>query len=301
MRILITGANGLVGRVLLEKMAATSQWEIFATSRGEHRVSHFNYHYFSADLTNESDIDSLIRAVQPHVLVHSAAITQVDVCELQREQALRTNVEAVHRLVRMLQPYRTHFIYLSTDFVFDGQKGMYTETDIPNPINFYGFTKAEAEKIVENSGLPFNVVRTVLVYGILPNMSRQNILTWIIHNLEARKPIRVVNDQWRTPTYVEDLANGLKLLARLRPVGYFNLAGSEYLTPYQFALRVAEIFDLDSSLISPTYAHEFKETGTRPFKTGLKINKAQEILGYQPTPLNESLICLRDWYRAHRV
>jgi len=293
MKILITGANGLVGRTLLNQMAVLPQWQVFATSRGQDHMPTSGYTYIEADLIRQTDVEYLVRKVQPDIVVHSAAMTQVDVCEINRQEAIHLNIEATHRLVRLVQSYGTHFIYLSTDFVFDGVKGMYDENDSPNPINFYGYTKAEAEKIVENSGLPFNVVRTVLVYGTLRNMSRSNLVLWVIKNLQEGKPIRVVNDQWRTPTYVHDLADGLRLLARLRPIGYFNLAGSEYITPYQIALRTAEIFGLDASLISPTDATQFKEVGTRPLKTGLQIRKAQEILGYQPTSLSDSLVKLR--------
>ncbi|MDW8288421.1 MAG: sugar nucleotide-binding protein, partial [Flammeovirgaceae bacterium] len=167
----------------------------------------------------------------------------------------------------------------------------------PNPINFYGETKWEAEKIIRNSKTPWAIVRTCLVYGTNFQLTRSNIVLWVINNLRQRNPIRVVVDQWRTPTLVEDLAEGCLTILKRQAKGIFHLAGKDFLRPYDLAHLTAQIFDLDATLISPTDASQFKEIGKRPLKTGLDISKAKAELDYSPRSVVEGLCLMREQFK----
>ncbi|NQZ78812.1 MAG: sugar nucleotide-binding protein, partial [Ekhidna sp.] len=184
------------------------------------------------------------------------------------------------------------FIHLSTDFIFDGKNGPYTEDDLPNPLSTYGESKLKSERILQKSGLKHAVIRTVLVYGIVKDMSRSNIILWVKKSLEEKKNIRVVNDQWRTPTLAEDLAKGCALIAEKELEGVFNISGRDLLTPYDIAIATADFFDLDKSLIEEVDGSIFTEPAKRPAKTGFILDKAKRELGYEPVSFNEGLSIL---------
>ena len=222
-------------------------------------------------------------------IVHCAAISQPDVCETDRELCKLHNIVASEYLIRAAQKAGARFLYLSTDFIFDGTGGPYTEEDKPNPVNFYGESKYEVEKLLEQSELDYAIARTVLVYGVAHSLSRSNIVLWVKNKLENGEAIRVVNDQWRTPTLAEDLAVGCRLIIDKKVMGIYHISGADYLTPYELTLKTADVFGLDKKLISPTNASEFKEIAKRPLKTGFDISKAKEVLGYQPHSINEGL------------
>ena len=180
-------------------------------------------------------------------------------------------------------------IHISTDFIFDGSEGPLTEEAVPNPVNYYGESKLAAEAIIEKSNLEFAIARTVLVYGVVADMSRSNIILWVKESLENGKPIKVVDDQWRTPTLAEDLAMGCYLLARQRATGIFNISGSDMLTPYDMAMKVVNYFELDASLITRADSSTFSQPARRPPKTGFIIDKAISELGYYPHSFDEGI------------
>jgi dTDP-4-dehydrorhamnose reductase len=184
---------------------------------------------------------------------------------------------------------RAYLQYISTDFIFDGFDGPYKEEDHPNPINYYGKSKLKGEELVLNSGLQYAIIRTVLVYGVGQDLQRSNLVLWVKNKLQRGEHIRVVDDQWRNPTLVEDLAIGCKLVLEKGAYGIYNVAGKEYLTPFDIAMKTADIFSLDKNLISPTNAVKFKEVARRPLKTGFFITKARENLGYEPVTLERGL------------
>ena len=288
-RILITGANGLVGQKIVALLNDQPETEVIATGRGPARISFGNVRYIDLDLTNEQLVHYHIQTLQPSYIIHSAAMTQVDICETNHEECWNANVNATENLLEVATGIGAGFQFISTDFVFDGSGGPYNEMAKPNPINFYGKSKHAAEQLVSNSGLKNAILRTVLVYGVGQNLSRSNLVLWVKNNLEKGKNIRVVNDQWRTPTLVEDLAEGCKLVYSKEKEGIFHISGNDYMTPFQIANQVAEVFGLDPALIEPTNADEFKETGKRPLKTGFDITKAKNELGYSPMSLREGL------------
>ena len=226
---------------------------------------------------------------QPEVVVHAAAMTQVDVCEQQPELCEKVNVQGTAEILVEAEAYSRHFIYISTDFVFDGVAGNYSEEDELQPVNWYGFTKMQAEAIAQTSTVPWAIVRTCLVYGNVLQGTRPNIITWVKDSLEQGKPIKVVNDQWRTPTHVTDLAKGILLIIEQQATGIYHISGKDTLTPYEMALQTAAAFRLDATLIEKVTADTFTQPGRRPPKTGFNIEKAQKQLGYAPLSFAEGL------------
>lgn len=291
MRILITGANGLLGQKLLDILVADLSTQILATSRGDSRLSHLPEHitYESLDITNQQEVMKVVSEFSPDVIIHTAAMTNVDQCEEEREACWEINVTAVKYLVEVAELCDAHFVHLSTDFIFSGEEGPLDEAAIPAPVNYYGESKLAAEEIVKGSRIAWAIARTVLVYGVTTEMSRSNIILWVKKSLEKGEVIKVVNDQWRTPTLAEDLAAGCMLMTQQRSEGIFNISGKDFLTPYEMALQTANYFDLDTSLIEETDGSEFQQKAKRPPKTGFIIDKAIEALGYKPKSFREGI------------
>ena len=284
MKILITGANGLLGQKLVALIAPHAEINLVATSRDEDKISYDlpMYRYRSMDVTQAEEVDEVIGQERPDVIIHGAALTKVDYCESHQEVCRRVNVEATERIVHAAQRHQCFLIHLSTDFIFSGEKSLLREDDPPGPINYYGETKLEAERIIINSGVNYAIVRTAIVYGVVPHLSRSNIILWVKESLKKGKTIYVVDDQYRTPTLAEDLAVGCFLIAQQRAAGVFNISGEELLTPYEMAQQTADYFNLDKELIVRTDSSRFKQPARRPLKTGFNIEKARKVLGYRP-------------------
>ncbi|TAM93811.1 MAG: SDR family oxidoreductase, partial [Chitinophagaceae bacterium] len=286
MKILITGANGLLGQHLIKLLKKNKDNQIIATARGENRLKdREGYRYTPLDICDENQVIKTMLDCTPDVIIHSAAMTQVDDCEIKKEQCWRTNVLATQYLIKVAQQTKSAFLFLSTDFIFNGESGPYDENALPDPISYYGMSKLAAEMLLMTSQLRWAIARTVLVYGVAEDMSRSNIILWVKKSLEQGKKIKVVDDQWRTPTLVEDLAMGCKLITEkyLRnnsenlsgESGIFNISGKDFLTPYEMALKTAGYFHLDKSLIEKADASSFTQTAKRPPRTGFSIDKAR--------------------------
>jgi dTDP-4-dehydrorhamnose reductase len=245
--------------------------------------------FFLLDITDAWAVDSLIDQCKPDVIINTAAMTQVDQCEIQREACWKVNVEAVQHLVAVSGRNNVRLIHVSTDFIFDGTKGMLDEDAIPNPVNYYGQSKLAGEQVIVQSEISWCIIRTVLVFGVTQDMSRSNILLWVKNSLEQGKTIQVVNDQWRTPTLAEDLATGCYLAAIKRANGIYNISGKDYMSPYDIAIRTADFFNLDKSLIKETDSTRFTQPAQRPPKTGFIIDKAIRELNYEPHSFEEGL------------
>lgn len=300
MKILITGSNGLLGQKLINLLPSKGI-EIIGTSRGDNRVNYLSepFEYCELDITNSNQVQEVVGNYKPNVIIHTAAMTNVDQCEEDKEGCSALNVEAVKYLVHAAEACQAHFIHLSTDFIFDGEDGPYKEDDQPNPISFYGQSKLDAEEIVKHAKCDWSILRTVLVYGITPGMSRSNIILWVKENLENGKPLKIVNDQWRTPTLAEDLAMGCYLTAEKHATGIFNISGEEMLTPYDMAKKTADYFKLDFSLVTKADASTFSQPAKRPPKTGFILDKAKDLLGYQPHSFEEGIRVLDAQLKAN--
>lgn len=281
MRILVTGANGLLGQKLVELISTKNDF-LIATAKSKLVIDLPRGEYHSLDITNRNQVESVVQASKPDVIINTAAMTQVDQCETEQDKCWLNNVTAVENLVHACEQTKTHLVQVSTDFIFDGTNGPLDETAKPNPISFYGKSKLAAEVAVQKSNTDWAILRTVLVYGVTNDMSRSNIVLWVKKSLEEGKTINVVNDQWRTPTLAEDLAQGCYLAATKKMKGIYNISGDEMMTPYDIAIKTADFFGLDKSLIKQTDSTQFKQPAARPPKTGFIIDKAKRELGYQP-------------------
>jgi dTDP-4-dehydrorhamnose reductase len=290
-KILVTGANGLLGQYLVPLLLQAG-YCVIAVGKGENRLPYkkaTNFNWYGVDITNDFLLHQVLEAEKPQTIVHAAAVTQVDECQLNQENCEAVNVRATAQLLLSAELFSRHFIYISTDFVFDGEKGDYTETDPVNPLSWYGFTKVQAESIVETAEIPFAIIRTCLVYGNTNTGARSNIISWVKKSLEENKPIKVVDDQWRTPTYAGDLAKGILLVIQKMATGLFHISGKDKLTPYDMAIRTAALSKLDASLIEQTDAAHFAQPAKRPPKTGFDISKARQELGFEPVHFEEGL------------
>lgn len=279
-KVVVTGSNGLLGQKLIKLLVGKSDFEVLALSRGENRLDDKNgYTYYNIDLTDWAELERLLVAIQPEFLVHTAAMTNVDACELNPVECDLMNVEMVAQLVRILKPLDTHLIHLSTDFVFSGLKGsFYNEEDEPDPVNHYGESKLKSEKIVMDSGISSAILRTVLVFGLVDRNDRSNVVLWVKNSLEQKKDINVVTDQLRMPTYAEDLAEACWLAIVNRSSGIFNVSSSELMSIYDLAIEVAEAFDLDKDLIHPVETDKLNLPARRPLNTGLDLSRSSRVL-----------------------
>jgi dTDP-4-dehydrorhamnose reductase len=302
MKILITGSNGLLGQKLVYKLRNQKDIICIATARGQNRlVKQDGYVYQSLDITNKQNVEEVFKAQMPDVVINTAAMTNVDACETDKENSLLLNATSVDFQVKALEKlkkdhpnYNPHFIHLSTDFIFDGTHGPLDENEKPNPLSYYAETKLAAEKIVQASHLDWAIARTVLVFGIVDNMSRSNIVLWVKSNLEQGKKINVVDDQFRTPTLAEDLADGCILIAQKRAKGIYNISGKDFYSILELAHVVADYYHLDKSLINPSKSADIKQPAHRPPITGFIIDKAKKELGYNPHSFVEGIKMLED-------
>lgn len=289
-KILITGSNGLLGQKLVELLLSAKDIQIIATARGENRLPFLDgYEYQSMDITNREQVQEVVANTKPNVIIHTAAMTNVDQCESEKAVCWAQNVSSVEYLIEACSKIDCFLLHVSTDFIFDGTSGPYKEDAEANPISFYGWSKYAAEKLVIHSNIRWGIARTVLVYGIAHDMSRTNIILWVKKSLEDGKNIKVVTDQWRTPTLAEDLAKGCALIAQQEAEGVFNISGKDFLTPYEMAIMTADFFKLDKSLISQADSTTFSQPAKRPPRTGFDLSKSREVLGYEPVSFTEGI------------
>jgi dTDP-4-dehydrorhamnose reductase len=301
-KILITGSNGLLVQKLVYKLKDKTNILCIATARGANRlVNTTGYEYAELDITNYDNVNSVFSKFMPDVIINTAAMTNVDACETDKENCWLMNTTSVQHQVTVLQElskqhpnYKPHFIHLSTDFIFDGTHGPLDENETPNPLSYYAESKLAAEKIVQASTLHWAMARTVLVYGIVDNMSRNNIVLWVKQNLEQGKVINVVDDQFRTPTLAEDLADGCILIAEKKAQGIYNISGKDFLSILELAHLVADYYKLDKSLIKPSKSADIKQPAKRPPITGFIIDKAKKELGYNPHSFTEGIQFLEE-------
>ncbi|MBI3510947.1 MAG: SDR family oxidoreductase [Bacteroidetes bacterium] len=297
--ILITGSNGLLGQKLVYNLLARNkrqaEWNIIATSKGENRIREKNgYTYQPLDITQKEEVEQVVLKHKPDVIINTAAMTNVDACESKREEARILNTDSVGYMVHAIQDSKfkiqnCQLIHLSTDFVFDGENGPYKEEDEPHPLSYYAETKIEAEKLLINSKINWCIVRTIIVYGIVDGLSRSNIVLWAKDSLTKKRKINVVNDQFRSPTLAEDLAEGCVLCAEKNAKGVFHISGKDTMSILELVHRVADFWKLDKNLVTPVSSSTINQPAKRPPRTGFIIDKAKKILGYDPHSFEEGL------------
>lgn len=289
-KILVTGSNGLLGQKLVYKLKDRKDVDLVATARGKNRLlNQAGYTFLSLDIGDKANVDAVIDSVKPNYIIHTAAMTQVDDCELDHEACDRANVDAVQYIVDSAERNNSHLIHISTDFIFNGEEGPYDEEGIADPLSYYGSAKLKGELIVQNSKLKWAILRTVLVYGIVDNMSRSNIVLWAKGALEKGNPINVVDDQFRSPTLAEDLADGCILAVDKNATGIYNISGKDQFSIIDLVRTVADYYNLDKSLINPVSSETLNQAAKRPPKTGFILDKARRDLGYNPHSFVEGI------------
>lgn len=291
--VLVTGSNGLLGQKLTEKVLNEGGVNLVATSKGENRYPvKEGYQYASMDILNADEVRTVIEEYKPDVIIHTAAMTNVDTCHEQRELAYQLNVEAVDTLVKLCEEHNIQLVHLSTDFIFDGENGPYDELAAVNPVSYYGETKLKAEELIKNSKAKWVILRTILVYGIVSDMSRSNIVLWAKGALEKGQPLNIVNDQWRMPTLAEDLADICFLAIEHDAQGVFNASGNDLMSISELVAKVADYWDLDKSLINEVSGDTLNQAAKRPKKTGFILDKSMTELNYHPHSFEEGLAIL---------
>lgn len=271
-RVLITGANGLLGQWLLNVLA--NDYEVHALGlQAQPRLPGGHFQYHAGDITDRQLLRELAQAIVPKFIINAAAFTDVDGSETQRELCWKVNVTGVENLVYAAQKVQARLVHVSTDYVFDGKAGPYCEEDRPNPLGFYARAKLAGENVLLNSEANFAIARTMVLYGSGFQI-RPNFVTWLIKQLRAGKPVRIVDDQWGNPTLASELAQALRVLAESGRRGIYHLSGSEVCDRYAFAGKIAEVFDLDAGLIQAIKTADLQQAAPRPLRSGFDIAKA---------------------------
>ena len=290
MKILITGSNGLLGQKLLHKLRQDFSVELIATSKGKNRVSNKDgYTYFDLDITNNDAVAQLIASEKPQVVINTAAMTNVDLCEDEKKDCDALNVEAVRYLANACVKVDAHLIQISTDFIFDGENGPYKEEDKPNPLSYYGLSKLKSEQLLQAHNVKWTILRTIIVFGVGENLSKGNIVLWAKGALAKGDPLNIIDDQFRAPTLAEDLADICILAAKKKAFGIFNASGKDIMSIYEIVERIAKHYGNTTENLNKISTATLNQTAGRPPRTGFILDKSRKELGYNPHSFEESL------------
>jgi len=275
----------LFGRAFAELINKTTSHVVFS-AYNKHIIEGKNTIFL--DITDEKMVRKTIKELTPDVIVHAAAFTNVDKCETEQKTAFEINANGTKNIATGAYDVHAKLVSISTDYVFDGEKGNYRENDKTNPVNYYGLTKLEGEKMVMHHCDNFVIARTSVVYG----SHKKNFATWMIEELKQENPIHIVTDQWVSPTLNLDLAEQVLALIEKDKTGIFHTAGAERISRYDFALKLAEVFDFDYSLIRPATASNMNWIAKRPVDSSLDVTKISNIK--KPYTVSEALKNLKE-------
>ncbi|MFK8038513.1 MAG: NAD(P)-dependent oxidoreductase [Crocinitomicaceae bacterium] len=295
MKLLITGSNGLLGQKIV-KQCLSHNINFLATSQGLNRNSACpNAHFESLDITDFNQIEESLQRYNPTHIINTAAVTNVDFCESNIDLCHQVNVKAVDYLLKLSIQFNCHLTHLSTDFVFDGEDGPYSENDKVNPLSVYAKSKVDSENILNASDYKkWSILRTIIVFGQGENLSRSNIVLWAKSALEKGAPLTIVDDQFRAPTWADDLAWACIQTAKKNAEGIYHISGPETFSIFELVRRVADFFKLNFNQVSAIKSSVLNQAAKRPPKTGFDISKAQNDLGYQPKTFEEALASLKN-------
>ena len=275
-RILITGCHGLLGQKLHQLLSPTNAIVGVDLSPETHLSGQF-FQYIPLDITRRSELTDMVVETRPGFIINTAAMTAVDLCEEDRDQCWRVNVMAVENLIRAAKKAGTHIIQLSSDYVFDGLKPPYRETDPTRPLGFYGKSKLASENALRGSGVTHTIVRTQVLYGVAPQV-RPNFVAFVLDRLGGEGELRIVDDQRGTPTLADDLARGIARIIQLRKQGIYHISGRESISRYDFATKIAQQFGEDPQRIKPIKTSELNQKAPRPPDSSFCLDKIQKEL-----------------------
>jgi dTDP-4-dehydrorhamnose reductase len=288
--ILVTGSNGLLGQKIIYALRNRPDVKCISTSKGSNRMSaKEGYVFESLDITDTKHVREIIEKYKPVAIINTAAMTNVDACETKKDECIALNVDAVKNLISCCEQFNIHLVHLSTDFVFDGKHGPYVEEDIPNPLSFYAQSKNEAEILLQKSKIDWTIIRTIIIYGVVDDNSRSNVVLWTKNSLEKKQAINAINDQYRSPTLAEDLADACISAVIKKATGIYHVSGRETMCILDMVKIVADYFQLDASLINSISSADLKQPARRPPVTGFIISKAIRDLDYHPHSFMEGL------------
>jgi dTDP-4-dehydrorhamnose reductase len=290
-RILVTGSNGMLGQALCRFYSAQNNARLAACSV-EDQSWLPGIDYFVCDITSRESIKKLVYDFYPDFIINAAAFTNVDLSETEREAAWKINVKGVEHLAECARVIDAHLIHISTDYIFDGKNGPYTETAKPHPLSYYARTKLASENALKISGAACTILRTNVLYGNCLN-GKMDFVNWVVGSLRKGNEIRIVTDQINNPTFVDDLVQAISRVVEYRKQGIFNIGGKELLSRYDFSRKIADFFELNSSLIKPIKTEELNQPAKRPLCSGLVTLKAETELNYRPHSIYESLLIMK--------
>jgi len=287
-RILITGVTGLLGKALLE------------TTPGE--VGIFGAHFSASspsgpfrlmDVRDEAQVAQAFEWARPELVIHTASIGRVDYAEHHREETWAVNVGGTQKVGRLCLRCGAKLIFVSSNAVFDGENPFYAEDAPVNPVNYYGQLKVEGERCVRSSGLEYAIVRPILMYGWHNPGERGNWVTTWIHKLGQGERVKVVDDVRSKPLLARNCAEVIWAIVTQNRTGIYHVAGADHITLHDFALKTAEVFDLDAALIEPVPSSFFPEIAPRPRDTSFDTTKMERELGVKPVGVIEGLTCMK--------
>jgi dTDP-4-dehydrorhamnose reductase len=291
-KILITGANGLLGQAVMHIFTRESDYELVQTSVEEKPFINFGSEYYRLDITNKEEVKEAVRKFNPRIILNCAAFTDVDKCETEREISWKLNVDAVKNLIIASHINDAKVVHYSTDYVFDGKNGPYDETSTPNPLSFYGRSKLASENALLASGIDFAIIRTMVLYGLGVNV-KPNFALWMINKLKAKEPINIVDDMFGNSTVSDDLAFGSLKLIEKNAKGIYHIAGRDIESRYDFTMKLCDVFGFDKKLVAKIKTKDLNQPAPRPLKSGLITLKAETELGFTPMDTTESLRFLK--------
>lgn len=289
-RILITGSNGLLGQKIV-KHCVEQEIEFLATSSGGNRNDNCADNNFKElDITAKERLEQLVSDFRPTAIINTAAMTNVDACESDTEKCYNINVLGVQNLYEICSQNNIHLVHLSTDFVFDGEKGNYSEEDEINPLSVYGKSKSQSEAILAKSGYDnWSILRTIIVYGKGSNLSRSNLVLWAKKALGENEELKIVNDQFRSLTWADDLALACLSAVQRNARGIFHISGEEVHSILDWVKIIAKHYDFSTDKIKEISTESLSQAAPRPPKTGFDLSKSKHVLGYRPTPFLKTL------------
>ncbi len=292
MKILITGSNGLLGQAISSVFSRESDYEIVQTSAEEKSYLDYGFTYRTLDITVKDDVKKAIEFYEPDVIINCAAFTNVDRCETEREMSWKINVDGVKNLIIGARRSNSKIVHFSTDYVFDGKNGPYTEEAVPNPISFYGREKLASENALITSDIKSAIIRTLVLFGIGNNV-KPNFALWMLEELRNNRSVNIVTDQISNVTMIDDLAFGTLKIVEKDCTGIYNIAGADILSRYDFAMKMCEVFKLKKELVFPVTTASLNQPAPRPLKSGLITLKMESELGFKTMDSLEALRLLK--------